>query len=401
MNLFLFIDDNDLKVFLKRPRSYNSTIFDLKKYFKKFTVVNISKIIGEDVKNNNFKKILDKKKVHYFCPSNQIELIRKINNNKNYGFFKAKFNLRYYNVLRALNKSNIRFIQVSNYSFIFEKNSFQDRTINENLRVIFKIKLMNYFHRFMCALNLYPKVHIHFDCDQKRIDLINNSFSKKIDKFIPIINLSYYRKIVRINSKYYSDFIKSKKNQITKKYITLSDQPISHPDFTVREGIVDYKKKDTYYKNLIFFLKKLEKVFKKRVIICLHPKAEYNHFKSFRLLQKNFKTIYYKTEYYISKSFLVLNGISSTMNFAIMQNKPIFIIKSKYFGNTVINKIQNIKKELNYPIIDVDNFSKYNFKILLNLKNKKQIELYKKNRLYFEPNKTYLQQVVSYLKEKD
>ena len=193
MNLFLFIDDNDLTAFLKRPRSYNATIFDLKKYFKKFTVVNISKIIGEDVKNNNFKKILDKKKVDYFCPSNQIELIRKIDKTKNYGFFKAKFDLKYYNVLRALNKSNIRFIQVSNYSFIFEKNSLQDRTINENLRVIFKIKLMNYFHRFMCALNLYPKVHIHFDCDQKRIDLINSSFSKKIDRLIPIINLSYYK----------------------------------------------------------------------------------------------------------------------------------------------------------------------------------------------------------------
>ena len=62
---------------------------------------------------------------------------------------------------------------------------------------------------------------------------------------------------------------------------------------------------------------------KKKVIICLHPKAEYNHFKNFKLLQKNFKTVYYKTEYYISKSFLVLNGISSTMNFAIIQKKPI------------------------------------------------------------------------------
>lgn len=401
MNLFLFIDENDLAAFLKRPRSYNATIFDLKKYFKKFTVVNISKIIGEDVKNNNFKKLLDKKKIDYFCPSNQIELIRKINKNKNYGFFKAKFDLKYYNVLRALNKSNIRFIQVSNYSFIFEKNSFQDRTINENLRVIFKIKLMNYFHRFMCALNLYPKVHIHFDCDQKRIDLINSSFSKKIDRLIPIINLSYYKKIVRINSKYYSDFIKLKKNKIKKEYITLSDQPISHPDFTAREGAVDYKKKDIYYKNLNTFLKKIEKAFNKKVIICLHPKAEYNHFKNFRLLQKNFKTVYYKTEYYISKSLLVLNGISSTMNFAIMHNKPIFIIRSKYFGNTVINKIKNIQRELNYPIIDIDNFSKYNLKNLLDLKNKKQIELYKKNRLFFEYNKTYLQQVVDYLKEED
>ena len=211
MNLFLFIDDKDLSIFLNRPRSYNDTIFSLKRYFSKFTIVNISKIIGEEINNKHFKKILDKENIDYFCPSYPSELINKINKNNNYGFFKAKFDLKYYKILRTLNKSDIKLIQVSNYSFIFEKNSFRARTINDNLRVIFKIRLMNYFHRIMCALNLYPKVHIHFDCDQNRIDLINSSLSKKIDNFIPIINLSYYKKIVRINSKYYSDFIKLKK----------------------------------------------------------------------------------------------------------------------------------------------------------------------------------------------
>ena len=401
MNLFLFIDEQDLSVFLKRPKNFNATIFDLKKYFSKFTVVNFSKIIGEKVKKKNFKKILQKKNINYFCPSNSNELIKKINKGKNYAFFKAKFDLKYFKIHRTLSKTNIRLIQVSNYSFIFETDSLRSRKVSETLRVILKVKLINYFHRIMCILNLYPKVHIHFDCDQARIDLINSSISKKIDNLIPIINFSYYKKIVRINSKYYSDFIKLKKNKIEKKYIVLSDQPLAHPDFTVREGLVDYKKHDIYYKNLNLFLKKLEQTFKKKVVICLHPKAEYSHFKSFKLLKKNFKTVYYKTEHYISKSFLVLNGISSTMNFAIIQNKPIFIIKSKHFGNTVKNKIINIKKELNYPVINLDSFNKYNFKSLLEIQNKKQVESYIKRRLYFENNKTYLQQVVSYLKNKD
>ena len=253
----------------------------------------------------------------------------------------------------------------------------------------------------MCALGLYPKVHIHFDCDQKRIDLINSSLSKKIDNYFPIIKFSYYKKMIRINSKYYSDFIQLKKHKIEEKYITLLDEPLAHPDYTIREGVVDYKKKEIYYENLILLLKKIQKTFKKKVIICLHPKAEYHHFKNFKLLQKNFKTVYYKTEYYISKSFLILNAISSTMNYAIIQNKPVFIIKSRHFANVANDKIKNIKKELNYPIINVDNFDKQNFKKLLNLKNKKQIESYKKNRLFFEHNKTYLQQVIKYLKDKD
>ena len=113
----------------------------------------------------------------------------------------------------------------------------------------------------------------------------------------------------------------------------------------------------------------------------------------------------YKTEYYITKSFLILNTISSTMNYAIIQDKPIFIIKSQHFANVVNDKINYIKEELNFQIINVVNFKKQNFKKLLNNKNKnkdqKKIKLYKKNRLVSEEGVSYLNQVINYLKDKD
>ncbi|MDB3970735.1 hypothetical protein N9376_01935 [Candidatus Pelagibacter sp.] len=402
INLFLFIDDKDLSIFLKRPRSYNIIFLSLQKYFSKCTVINISKIIGEKIKKNNFKKILNKDNIDYLCPSNSKELNYRINKNeKNYGFFKANFNLKYFKILRILNKSEIKLIQVNPYSFIFEDNTLSNKPIKDTIKIIFNLRLINYFHRIMCALGLYPKIHIHFDCDQKRIDLINSSLSKKIDNYFPVIKFSYYKKMIRINSKYYSDFIGLKKHKIEEKYITLLDEPLAHPDYTIREGIVDYKKKEVYYKNLVSLLKKIQKTFKKKVIVCLHPKAEYHHFKNFKLLQKNFKTVYYKTEYYISKSFLILNAISSTMNYAIIQNKPVFIIKSRHFANVANDKIKSIKKELNYPIINVDDFNKQNFKKLLDFKNKKKIDLYKQNRLFFEQNTSYLNQIINYLKDKD
>lgn len=89
------------------------------------------------------------------------------------------------------------------------------------------------------------------------------------------------------------------------------------------------------------------------------------------------------------------------MNYAIIQNKPVFIIKSRHFANVANDKIKNIKKELNYPIINVDDFNKQNFKKLLDFKNKKKIDLYKQNRLFFEQNTSYLNQVINYLKDKD
>jgi len=406
INFFYFIDNNDLSVMLKRPKSFRRIQLDFSKLVSKYVVVNISKIIGENVKSNNFKKILSKDNIDYFCPLNFKELNNRINKkDKNYGQFKANLNLKYFKILRVLKKSEIRLIQINPRSFIFENNSLISKPIKESLRIIFNIRLKNYFHRIMCVLGLYPKIHIHFDCDQKRIDLINSSLSKKIDKYFPIIKFSYYKKIVRINSENYSDFFQLKKNKIEDKYITLLDEPLAHADYTVREGLPNYKKKEIYYVNLILLLKKIEKTFKKKVIICLHPKAEYHHFKNFKLLKKNFKAVLYKTEYYITKSFLILNTISSTMNYAIIQNKPIFIYKSRHFANVANDKIKYIKEELNFPIINVDNFKKQNFKKLLDNKNKnkdqKKIKLYKKNRLVSEQNISYLNQVINYLKDKD
>ena len=75
------------------------------------------------------------------------------------------------------------------------------------------------------------------------------------------------------------------------------------------------------------------------------------------------------------------------------------------FANVANDKIKYIKEELNFPIINVDNFNNQNFKKLLDNKNKnkdqKKIELYKKNRLFSEKNISYLNQVMNYLIEKD
>ena len=181
INFFYFMDNKDLSVLLKRPKSFRRIQLSLSKLVSKCVVVNISKIIGENVKSNNFKKILSKDNIDYLCPLNFKELNNRINKkDKNYGQFKANFNLKYFKILRILKKSQIRLIQINPRSFIFENNSLISKPVKESLRIIFNIRLKNYFHRIMCALGLYPKIHIHFDCDQKRIDLINSSLSKKL-----------------------------------------------------------------------------------------------------------------------------------------------------------------------------------------------------------------------------
>ena len=147
INLFYFIDNEDLSVLLKRPKSFNRILLNLSKFFSKCVVVNISKIIGDKVKNNNFKRILKDDNIDYFCPSNSKELNNRINKKeKNYGQFKANFNFKYFKILRILNKSKIRLIQVNPRSFIFENNSLIDKPIKDSLNVILNIRVKNYFH---------------------------------------------------------------------------------------------------------------------------------------------------------------------------------------------------------------------------------------------------------------
>ena len=108
------------------------------------------------------------------------------------------------------------------------------------------------------------------------------------------MKLSFYKNVLRINSKYYSDYVKLKRYRLEKKYITFCDTPLAHRDFLLRDGLYNKEKVEEYYSKLYFFLKEVQKLLKKKVIICLHPKGEYNQFKNFKLLKKNFQTVFFK-----------------------------------------------------------------------------------------------------------
>ena len=251
----------------------------------------------------------------------------------------------------------------------------------------------------MTIIGLYPRIAIHFESDQTRIDLINISLSKKLERFLPIIKFSFYEKIIRINSDYYSNII-TKKIINQKKYITLCDSPLVHGDLTLKDGAYNKKNIENYYKNLHSFLKKIQSVFRKEVIICIHPKGVYNKFKNFRLLKKDFKVVLHQTEEYIEKSFLVLFTVSSTYNHAIVQKKNIALINSKYIGSTASEMITNIKKELDLFSFDIDGNNNFDKSCLSNiLQAKKKVSDYSTNKLFYEKGITTIEQVIRYLRK--
>ena len=64
-----------------------------------------------------------------------------------------------------------------------------------------------------------------------------------------MLKISYYERIIRINSKYYSEII-NKNYKITNEYIVVCDTPMSHPDITVLDGRKDKDLIEDYYYKL-------------------------------------------------------------------------------------------------------------------------------------------------------
>ena len=75
LNLFYLLEEETLELFLKNTL-YFETFYNLKKHFSKSTIVNFSKLLGQDIKNNNFKKILKKKISRIFVHQLQVNYFK-------------------------------------------------------------------------------------------------------------------------------------------------------------------------------------------------------------------------------------------------------------------------------------------------------------------------------------
>ena len=78
----------------------------------------------------------------------------------------------------------------------------------------------------------------------------------------------------------------------------------------------------------------LSKTYKKKVIICLHPKDNLN--KKIKIY-KNYKVIKYATKENICKAFLVITTDTSAIIDAIFLKKKIIIITSRVMDKNQIN----------------------------------------------------------------
>tara|TARA_Y100000590_G_C15740575_1_gene1020135 strand:- start:965 stop:2173 length:1209 start_codon:yes stop_codon:yes gene_type:complete len=338
---------NDYKKFFNQNKEL---IKQLSLDYKKIYIINVIKLkLGEKnytIRNKNifpknFKvfSFHDSKNFLNFFKNKKMIAIQYLD--KNPDFFKIFF------LIKLAKIKNIMIMNLGNFG--------NKQTPSFNKKNIFAFKHyyqkgFYYLFRIFTILNLFPKIDILFESNIEIIKNINNGLSKKFENLFPLLKISYFRNIKKINSSAFDQFKKNKKkNKRQKKYILYVDAPIDHGDRIVREGIVSQSIKENFYINVNNFLKNLSNIFNLKVIVGLHPsnKEGFKYLSNFVISKK-------RTIDLIPNCEIAVFTHSSLISNAAMFKKKILSIKSKYLGNYLSNLTSKYQKSLGLYCLDVD-----------------------------------------------
>ena len=271
---------------------------------------------------------------------NKRERIVIINNiGRTFSFFKLLF------FLRIKNYPQITISNLGNlHDGIFEKpklsgNYFKNLfTKNIPDKIVWLLSILGIFKKIEAKF-ISNKIHFkHFN--QK------SEFRKKY--------FSYYKRNILVKSNFFNKFKNLNKNDISNKYIVLLDYYPYYPQTSDYIWPNPIKVKEHYYK-LNILLDYLKKIYKKKIIICIHPNYPTSFHKKRFLKYGVYKN---KTEKFIKKAFLVLFFDSSAILNAIYLNEKILSIKSELF-NVKGNLSDTYTRIINNEVIELKN----NYKI--------------------------------------
>ena len=128
---------------------------------------------------------------------------------------------------------------------------------------------------------------------------------------------------------------------------------------------------------------KLEKTYKKKVEICLHPSSDVKIYKKY--LGKKFQLSTGKTTEKVLASYMVIIHESSVIIDALMANKKVILLQTNILGNYLLNKMLMYKHLLKLPTINLDTKKILSKKDIMkeHLKTKKYRDRYIKDNIIY------------------
>ncbi len=338
----VIIDLSDRNTF-----EFNKNFFSLlTERLGEIDLIDVSKIMNKkkyyEIKNQKLKILEPEnyKALKILLSENKIILMYCINNE-----------FKYFFVNFLLSRLKIKKFIVSDLGYNPKHFDYENQNILDKIIFFFRQRFKYYLIRFLNIINILPCIDYFFESSSYVIDSINGGISLKLKKIFPFFNFSYYKNVIKINSRHYT---KLDNSQISEDFIVFIDGMLfDHRDTIIRNGKSEPEVRKLYHNSILKILNKLEEIYKKKVIVCLHPSNE--------LAQKNndygkFDCIKFKTDEYVRKAFIVVFHESSSIIQAIMLKKRIICLDGKLLGSFINSRCDLYAKPLNLKKFDIQNF---------------------------------------------
>lgn len=362
--LGLVIATNDLrKNFYIHKDVYN----EISKNFNNFYIINFYYLKFFNKKKKILTNFLPKN-FKIFTPKSKSDLYKFFSDKEMIAFNALGKDLEYFYILRLIKKLNIKLMLLQNLGDIGNTKIIKIKNIKS---YFFKFRyILNYLiFRIFVFINFFPTIELYFESKKDIVKSCeDNKFKKKMESIFPFFKFYYFRKTILINSRSFDELI-NHKNRLSEENIVFLDTGFFSNDRIIREGKVSKETAKKYFFLLKKFLRSLSKLFKKKIVICLHPSSSINKYKN---NLREFIIVKYRTREYIKKAFIVIFHESSSVIDAIFLKKKIIMLSSETMGSYLSEKISSYKKKIKLYLYNLDKQKTINKKKLLIDLNKRK-----------------------------
>ena len=372
--------------------------------FEKLYIINIAnlKFFPNKIKESNYK--LDKNlklpnNVEFFNPLDTIDFKNFMIGKELIGINRLTRGFAELKVHFLFSQHKIKEVQISNIGNTQTNLQILKGSFWKGLLAKF---IHDYSHKLtvlLSNLGIVSKMEIRFTTNTNLIKYKQKggTFLKKIFNYF---NLHYAKEFILINTRSF-DTIKENKIRVEESQIVLLNEMLNHPEWKKYGKSLDSKKIEKYYFYLTRVLKYLSNIYKKKVVVCVHPTVD------LELTKKNFpdfEVVKYQTRENVFKAFLLLFVETSSIIDAVLLKKRILNISSNYMDKNQIITGQAYSKKLGILSINIDdditiNFNKDDF--LLNLDKAKENYLdYIKSNIAPDGDNLGYEKIIRTLKER-
>jgi hypothetical protein len=373
-------DSPSIKIIYELNKHYYE---DSRKNFKKIIYIDLNKLLNKTTNKDSKKLKQFSKDLKIFTPKNYTELNYFLENNDVVASVSLNKTYKYFRTWYLLKKNNVILFYILNLGLISNKEYFYKKNLFENIKKYFSnlinVKFAFYIYRFLVLINIFPRIDHVFEAAKIHRKYFKNYLGNKIQRFFNIENISLYQNIIPINSRSYDELI-DKINIQKEDYIVFLDSGFDHPDRALFDKQATRSEREKYYYMLRLILKKFSKIYKKKIVFCMHPKSDEKKIKRYL---KDINVVKFKTREFIIKASIIFFHESSTILDAILIRKKIWGLSSNTMGSFFRKRNELYPNFLKCPLSDMSDLVKMKKDKIDNIVNDYNFNLFDKKILNY------------------